>query len=359
MRSAFLLLLVVGCHDRDHPVPASSPPPARREPPRAALLAGTTTGVVRAYDDGSLHVALGKQASCTGTRAPEIELPHRLGPDGSEQWTARAITIDRELATVNGDPHVTVRLADTATEIDLDVHAGRFDAVGTVVATRCAQRGPVFPPRTEEMGGDATMTIAGKAMKIRGAIRRGEDLVLSDAPRGCTPTWISGATLSRSEGRWTLDGERIAVAQKGDGSGLAIKLDRWTLALSGRATIGDYSVQLAGKVDVRECGPLPAKPAMTSKFEIGDDWARGETREMINCVRTGGGGYCYAHTPDGRSVGCQLSAFMARYTSESDTYVQFDWDQHLLGAPGERPECTGVQHFPSNPHPYLPTPYSR
>ena len=46
--------------------------------------------------------------------------------------------------------------------------------------------------------------------------------------------------------------------------------------------------------------------------------------------------------------------FMASYTSDSDTYVQFDWDQHLLGAPGPRPQCTGVQHFPSNPHPYLP-----
>jgi len=125
-------------------------------------------------------------------------------------------------------------------------------------------------------------------------------------------------------------------------------------ALSGKTTIGAYTVDLAGKVDVWACGPFPTKPAMTSKLEIGDDWARGEAREMINCVRTGRGGYCYAHTPDGRSVGCDLSEFMASYTSESDTYVQFDWDQRLLGAPGERAECTGMQHFPSNPHPYIP-----
>jgi hypothetical protein len=342
--------------------------------PVTELLAEPTAAAVfDRISDGSLHLVIGKGVGCDDSshdHVIEVELRSRLAPDGSATWALGRISVERAdarpigtaTASVREAPDPEGRLAITlAFEVpQRGAFAPSLGVHGTVHATECHRTMPAFsPPVRERVRSSATMTIAGRTFPIAGALRRGADVELSDAPRSCSATWLTKATLVHTREGWSLGGGLFTTKQRGVATSLAATpgrsgTDTVSLTLSGAASIGGYAVRLAGDIDALECPPANATPAgvtigrtptppgadldrLTAKGHTGGD----DNDDLIDCASREGVTWCYAHTRDGETAGClgadRITIDMIR-SIPSYGIVAFDWEPGTLGIV----TCVGV-----------------
>jgi hypothetical protein len=226
---------------------------------------------VKRLPDGRLQLYLGRGGSCAQLLSSTFDVasPHVLIDlrtfllsDGSElvgggdvYAGGPAVRSEQTKATVSGEltagTKVSIGLTIASTEAKLDVR-------GSVTAEMC---GDEDAPRAPDAGA-ATMTIAGKAVPIRAAVKRGDDLELVDLPRDCVAAKYTGVRLRREHGTWHLDGRRIPVELSGPAPALRVAPapvraspppGHTLMNLSGTDKIGAYDVALAGLVEVTDC----------------------------------------------------------------------------------------------------------
>jgi len=184
-----------------------------------------------------------------GAQTLHLNIGHRLATDGTLATVVTEVflrgsgeVLPGSSAKVDGD---TVTLSYRATG---DGHA--YEVTGSLVAARCGEPPKPPPPATAT----AMVTVAGKGLPLVGAIRKGDDLVLSTGPKDCTPStpWAE-VILERTGGAWHLSGEWFGQTFQSETKDLAVTSTGKELALAGSGTIGGYPVALAGKIEATEC----------------------------------------------------------------------------------------------------------
>ncbi|MDQ3365127.1 MAG: hypothetical protein M3680_06840 [Myxococcota bacterium] len=156
----------------------------------------------------------------------------------------------------------------------VDLAAPRTDATvevtGAVAALGCGDTvvtGLGVPKTTHKS--NATITVAGKQLPIRGVILNPPDIVISTGPKDCSAVTVAApVVLERVRGQWGLRGtwfaqpvqntalpdeatRELQFGAKGVGTSLdgpVIELE-----LSGAGKVGDYAVKLEGIADAIEC----------------------------------------------------------------------------------------------------------
>ena len=367
------LCAMSGCSD------GKKAPEARRAPEVLQLIgpSGSVTGVVERWPGGSLHVGIGKDATCGGyfrrtvrSESVWIGLNAQLAPDGTESWAVRDIsTAPRHMAKPDPGTHASsvIELPDGAVKLELALsarttHGEMLEAHGTVVASPCPDKPPILSPPTRSTRTTATMTIAGQRLAVQGAVIRGDVIELSDARRSCAPTWLTGATLVHApDGTWSLSGTRFAIASHG-GDGLVVTPGKRrrtvdgseisTIALSGRGTVGAYSVVLDGEIDAWVCSaanPNPADVAIENRAS-GHTGAP-DNDQAIGCAmkvddEPGPRAWCYARTADGDMAACEaVDSVTESIIAQMPVHarLRFEWRPALLA--DREPSCATIASF--------------
>jgi uncharacterized Zn-binding protein involved in type VI secretion len=158
--------------------------------------------------------------------------------------------------------------------VEIDVHGDKLSLVGSFAATACPDVVPtgMGVPKAAHPS-KATILVAGKKVPVRGAtvqVRAGVEatdlpnIVLSSSPRDCSGVELPAPLiLERTDGKWTLRGTWFETPIAGDDPGtLTFSANSTTktpdgnglvLQLSGKAKIGEYSVELFDTVEAVEC----------------------------------------------------------------------------------------------------------
>jgi hypothetical protein len=206
----------------------------------------------------------------------------RLFPDGKEaivvsDFTSGSLTTRLETpAKITGaatkDAKVELELAKLVATSARPAGADgiaiekKLEISGPFTATGCGDqpddnvgvpKGPVTS--------SATITIAGKKLDIRGAILRGNEVVLSTGPKDCSPaTPFAPVVVQFTGGKWELSGTAIAKPETATATmkGVTFKVvDKATtedgpvvaLELAGQGKLGAYAVQFAGTILALDC----------------------------------------------------------------------------------------------------------
>jgi hypothetical protein len=234
---------------------------------------------VKRLPDGKLQLYVGAGGSCQELltnlfdgKNPHvlIDLPSRLAADGTESFTVTGVYFGPPTDADAGATASVKGKLDKGSKVQIDLAftapGGRGEKLavkGSVDAVSCGDadtsKGPL-PKATH--ASSASFTIAKKKLAIRGALRRGDDIELTDFPRDCTSAWFLGARVQRVRGKWILDGGRFASQSEGTPQALEVKAGKTgtsadgpivELVLSGSDKIGDYSVSLSGKIEAIDC----------------------------------------------------------------------------------------------------------
>ena len=263
---------------------------SKREPTPTAVPAGLpklkvsidskivpmTTAFIAHRSDGTFRLLVSNAAgSCADLVAGRLAgaqgfiatVAAQLDPHGQPRYTTISIGklgSDKELepkqlkeafvGTVAAEQGKTTPVQLEILEDDVGIGvAGQLDAMG------CGEQ--ELPAQAGSPGAASTgvMWIATKKFPIRGAILHGDTMQLFDQPKDCSAAMPSvGARLTRTQGKWTLDGNRIPVVAIADAPKLVVApgaTDGATvqLALSGSDRIGDYMIVLEGSVTALDC----------------------------------------------------------------------------------------------------------
>ncbi len=201
-----------------------------------------------------------------------VQIVTLLAADGSETRIVKDVYLGPPTEADAGSKAKVHGNADKGTDVDVDLdftsQAGsgaKLAIHGSLTAEGCGPRdtskgpgiGKVTHPST------AKMTIGGKTFDVKGAIKQGDYLELTDFPRDCTVGWFIGVRVAVEHGNWLLNGTRIAELSEGKATGLKIVAGKKgdgddgktvELTASGAGTIGAYGVKLEGVVEALECG---------------------------------------------------------------------------------------------------------
>ncbi|MCB9562580.1 MAG: hypothetical protein H6708_19430 [Kofleriaceae bacterium] len=222
---------------------------------------------------GSCNALLSSMAGTSpGTTAFTLDVVPRLAADGTAPMTVTSVFMG---PPTTADPGATAKIegrADAGTRVAVELgftatggHGEKLSVHGPFVAEGCGEpdttRGPGVPKVAHPSA--ATMTIAGRAFPVRGAVKLGDDVVLLDFPKDCSATtWYMGARLRRSGTTWFLDGNQIATASQGDDPALTATLGATgtsddgptvQVTLGGAGKVGDYPVALEGTIEALDC----------------------------------------------------------------------------------------------------------
>ena len=292
MKLAIVALAVLVACKKDGGTPQQGDVTQTPPPPQPQTSAVTLDGkpyvvakaLAAAQPDGTIVVYLtNKAATCDELLGKMFDkdegevhllatLAPRLSPEGEETWTVAKASIEpaseqqpEQPVTVAGTADQGAKL-DVTTELTVEGAPGTIAVKGTITAAGCGapdtSKGPGVPKAKQ--ASTATVTIGKKQLPLVGAIRKGDDVVLSDFPKDCSPaTWYMGARLRRERGTWYLGGARFAKEQRatqpielGVKPGATGKTEDGPtveLALSGSGQIGDYPIALAGTVQALDC----------------------------------------------------------------------------------------------------------
>jgi hypothetical protein len=197
---------------------------------------------------------------------------HRLSPQGKETTIVTEVFIrgSGELtgtskASVGGSTDVGGR-AMVALDYTATGDGRNYEVHGTFGAEGCGlDQNDLSGVTKATHASTAQVTVGGKTLGLVAAIRRGpgRDLVLSTGRKGCAATKPAAEIILEHTGdTWHLEGEwlgttvqtttkDLVVTTKAKGAGAdgpTIQLE-----LSGKATIGEYPVAIAGTIEALDC----------------------------------------------------------------------------------------------------------
>ena len=312
VKFASCLLLVIACGKSEPPAPvatlsppdASVPPPPKPQKPAAGLeklrvvVDGKPVPMLKAFvkrvSPDQWRVQAGDlEGSCEellsgviqvqkGGTSFVVTLVKRLEPDGKTSIVVSDIasgTSTAKLAT----PATLAGSTDKDAKVEIELHkivamsvkpAGadgiaienKLEIEGAFTALGCGDqpetgagvpKGPVTS--------SATITIAGKKLDVRGAILRGNEVLLSTGPKDCsTATPFAPVIVQFTGGTWELSGTWFAKPELATDTmkGVTFKAGQQTktedgpvvaLALSGQGKLGAYPVQFAGTILALDC----------------------------------------------------------------------------------------------------------
>jgi hypothetical protein len=283
-RLLVLLLFSSACAQRSpaaEPVPHPGPPDAAAAPSAGEITVdGEPVTFAETYIK-QLPVAGSYQVFATTTRSSCRELLDNLFDRREGERTllfniGERLVDDAGFATVVTDvfvrgagevaPGSRAAVAGSAAEgrtAEITVDFGGTIAVsGRLRATGCGARPRATPPAAR---GTASVSFAGRKVALTGATSKGDDVVLSTAPRDCSPSSPAAALiLERQRGAWRARGQWLAreVANRSmivkgvqeETRQLAVRAGPGgELALSGAGTIGGVPVALEGTIVATEC----------------------------------------------------------------------------------------------------------
>lgn len=227
--------------------------------------------LLKRMPDGRAQLYLGQRGTCEqlmtnvfdGKDAHILaDLPNYLLSDGTESFGVGDVYTGPPAAS---DPQSTARIKfedkRAVVEVGITSPEAKLVAKGQFVAEMCGEQDA--PPAAT---GGATMTIAGHAFPVRAALKRGDNLELTDLPRDCRSARYIGMRLQRERGTWRLDGKRIPAALTG--AAPALKVERIPaeespgpglvlMALSGSDQVAAYPIALQGTATVTDCDYKP------------------------------------------------------------------------------------------------------
>ncbi|MEO8553617.1 MAG: hypothetical protein ABI678_26770, partial [Kofleriaceae bacterium] len=197
----------------------------------------------------------------------------RLAPDGTQSTIVSDLIFDGLGDLAAGTVASVGSFATKSVDVALDFKGTTMakapvEIHGSFAAENCGDQRPdssgvpkVAHPST------ATITIAGKQLPLRGALREGDAVMLSVSPRDCS-SWIPWAEmrLDRKFGSWRVWGDwfgqeymdptddqmkkvKIVAGAKGTSAdGPTVQLQ-----LSGAGTVAKYPVAIAGTIEAIDC----------------------------------------------------------------------------------------------------------
>jgi hypothetical protein len=204
---------------------------------------------------------------------------HRLSPQGKETTIVTDVFI-RGSGDVTGESKASV--GGSSDEggralVSLDYTAtgdGRTYAVhGRFQAEGCGLDDDDLSGKTKAAHpSTAQITVGGKTLGLVAASRSGtaRDLVLSTSGKSCAATKPTALIiLEHADGQWRLEGEWIGktlslpetkdLVVTAGAKGKSADGPTIELALSGKATIGDYPVVISGSIEALDCVDKPAE----------------------------------------------------------------------------------------------------
>ncbi len=142
--------------------------------------------------------------------------------------------------------------------------ARKLEIAGTFTAIGCGDAEPTGAgiPNVEHVSA-ARVTIAGKKLELKGAVKHGDQLTLSTGPKDCSDVqpWAQAVILHRN-GRWELSGTLFGETSASPTTDLKVSpgttgstKDGPTIALTlaGAGKIGEYPVELEGTIEALDC----------------------------------------------------------------------------------------------------------
>jgi len=207
----------------------------------------------------------------------------RLAPDGSETTVVSDLASGATTTPVNTRATISgLTTKDAKVQITFDKMAAvssqppaadgismerKLEIAGPFTAIGCGDQ-----PETDvgvpkgPVTSSATVTIAGKKLDLKGAILRGNDVVLSTSPKDCSPTRLfAPIILAVTAGKWELSGTWIAKPETAVDTMKGVKFkvidDKAktedgpivALELSGQGTIAGYPLQFTGTILALDC----------------------------------------------------------------------------------------------------------
>jgi hypothetical protein len=274
---------VVAARSQNKPAATAAEPVPHPGPPDAATeitVDGKPVTFAEAYIKklpvpGTYQVfATTKSSSCRelldnlfnrreGAQTLLFNIGDRVGGDGGFQTVVTDVFVRGSGEVAPGSSAALSGSADEGGKAEVSVaFAGTVTVRGKLRATGCGARPETLPPAA---AGSATVTFAGRKVPLAGALRKGDDLVLSTAPRDCAPGSPAAAlVLERRFGAWSARGGWLAqevsnrsMIVKGvqeETKDLAVAPGaEGALVLSGAGTIGGHPVALEGTIAATEC----------------------------------------------------------------------------------------------------------
>lgn len=226
------------------------------------LMSGTATARPGAT---SFAMSILKRVAATGHEK------HVIADFWSRDWPIKPLL--GGTVTLAGAPDPGAQVTLELPRI-VDVAPPRTDArlviEGALTAIGCGEQ-PVTGmgvPKTPKKS-KATITVAGKALPIRGVVFDTPDIVISTGPKDCSQVTPSAPViLERVRGHWGLRGTWFeqpvqntalpdpATEQLQFGARGVAKTDEGPvldMVLSGAGKVGDYDVKLEGTIEALEC----------------------------------------------------------------------------------------------------------
>jgi hypothetical protein len=197
----------------------------------------------------------------------------RLAPDGSQSTIVSDLSFDGPGEVADGSKASVTSFDGKSVDVALDFKGtgmakAPVEVHGSFAAENCGdQRKDSNGVPKAAHPSTATITIAGKQLPLRGAIRKDGDVMLSVSPRDCS-SWNPWAEmrLDRKFGQWRVSGDwfgqeysntvedpmakvKVVAGAKGTSAdGPTVQLE-----LSGTGKVEKYAVAIAGKIEAIDC----------------------------------------------------------------------------------------------------------
>ena len=206
-----------------------------------------------------------------------------LAPDGTEATVVTDLWLAGHPTKAKLGAAKVIGSADRDSKVEIELSkivetdtAKKLEIVGALSATGCGDAEPTGAglPLVEHVSA-ARVTIAGKQLDLRGAVKHGDELTLSTGPKDCSDVqpWAQAVILHR-DGKWQLSGTLFGQSSTSPEHALpgqpiadAVKDLKVTpgmtgtskdgpivaITLGGNGKIGDYAVAFDGTIEAIDC----------------------------------------------------------------------------------------------------------